>query len=179
MRFAGSNWSPGVVRVRQITMDSPLYVQECRLREQALLRPVGLDMAGFRATFPGVEERFEHFVAVVDGPLGERVVGCATLLPAFPESGVGKLMQMAVDPQRQGEGIGRLLVVTIESRAFGALGLRRLFCHARAPARGFYESLGWQVESEAFEEVGIPHWRLGISAPDRGGEDDPAPPPQD
>jgi GNAT superfamily N-acetyltransferase len=177
--------------VRRITIDDPLYVQECDLRERVLLGPIGLTMASFRAMFHGVEERFEHFVAVTHGraPVGERVIGCATLLPfisdrshATPATPAeiaaleaahargdvgeqtpklwGKLMQMAVDPQRQGEGVGTRLVVAVERRAFGELGLAALYCHARDTAYGFYSSLGWEFDSETFDEAGVPHRRM-------------------
>ncbi len=149
-----------MIQVRRISADDPLYPQQCALRESVLLGPIGLNMASFRAMFPGVEERFEHFVAVFDHPAGPRVIGSASLLPDYPESGVGKLMQMAVDPQRQGEGLGTRLVVAVERRAFGELGLRELFCHARDTAYGFYSSLGWEFDSDTFDEAGIPHRRM-------------------
>lgn len=155
-----------MVRVRAINRNDPLYRQECALRESVLLREVGLTMESFQALFPGVEERFEHFVAVFDHPAGERVIGCALLLPDYPAEGVGKLMQMAVDPQRQGEGIGRKLVVAVERRAFGELGLRELFCHARDVAYGFYERLGWEYDSDTFLEAEWPHRRMVIRNPD-------------
>lgn len=149
-----------MITIRRITLDDPLYPQECALRESVLLRPIGLDVPKFKAMFPGVEERFEHFVAVFAHPSGPRIVGCATLLPDYPEPGVGKLMQMAVDLQRQGEGIGTRLVVAVEQRAFGELGLRELFCHARDTAYGFYGSLGWTFDSGVFDEAGVPHRRM-------------------
>jgi N-acetylglutamate synthase-like GNAT family acetyltransferase len=149
-----------MTQIRRITMNDPLYPQECALRESVLLGPLGLSLADLRREFPGVEERFEHFVAVFDHPSGPRVIGCAALLPNFPEPGVGKLMQMAVDLQRQGEGIGRSLVVAVERRAFGELGLSELFCHARLPACGFYSSLGWRFDGGVFQEVGIDHRRM-------------------
>lgn len=153
-----------MIQVRRITLDDPLYAQEVAVREQELLRPIGLDLAKFKAMFPGAEDRFEHFVAVFNHPTGPRVVGTALLLPNYgpkgDEAGIGKLMQMAVDRQRQGEGIGTRLVVAIERRAFGELGLRELFCHARDTAYGFYESLGWAYDSEVFEEAGVPHRRM-------------------
>jgi predicted GNAT family N-acyltransferase len=69
-------------------------------------------------------------------------------------------MQMAVDLQRQGEGLGTRLVVAIEQRAFGELGLRELFCHARDTALGFYQTLGWEFDSDIFSEAGIPHRKM-------------------
>ena len=154
-----------MVEIRRITIADPLYPQECALREAVLLHPIGYDLARFRREFSGMEEAFEHFVAVVRQAAGPRVVGCATLLPGYPEAGVGKLMQMAVDPQRQGEGIGRGLVVAIESRAFGELGLGELFCHAQLPAIGFYDALGWETVSDEFMEAGIPHRRMRLLGP--------------
>jgi len=156
----------GVLTIRSITRQDPLYAQECDLRERVLLREVGLDLASFKVLFPDAEEKFEHFVAIFDHPSGPRVVGCALLLPNYPEPGRGKLMQMAVDPQRQGEGIGRRLVVAVERRAFGELGLREIFCHARDVAYGFYERLGWDYDSEVFLEADSPHRRMTIRNPE-------------
>lgn len=164
-----------MVRIRRISVSDPLYPQECDLRVAVLLGPIGYDMARFRREFAGVEERFEHFVAVFDHPRGDRVIGCATLLPEEGGAGMGKLMQMAVDPQRQGEGIGRRLVTAVESRAFGELGLRSLFCHARVPVIGFYRSLGWEVESGEFVEAGVPHVRMRMVNPEPDPEIPPPP----
>lgn len=149
-----------MIEIRRISADDPLYPQQCALRELVLLGPIGLDMAKFKAMFPGVEEKFEHFVAVFDHPTGPRVIGTASLLSNHPSDGVGKLMQMVVDPQRQGEGLGTRLVVAVERRAFGELGLKELYCHARDTAYGFYSSLGWEFDSDTFDEAGIPHRKM-------------------
>lgn len=151
-----------MVRIRRITTRDPLYRQECALREDVLLRPLGIDLERFGREFPGVEDRLEHFVATFEHEGRERVIGCAALLANDPVSGSGRLMQMAVDPQRQGEGIGRRLVVAVEARAFGELGLRELACHAQTGAIGFYERIGWHPDSEVFLEAGIPHQRVAM-----------------
>jgi predicted GNAT family N-acyltransferase len=152
-----------LIQVRRISIDDPLHAQEVRLREDVLLGPIGLDGPRFRAMFPeggAREEHFEHFVAVFDHPAGPRVVGTALLLPNYKQPGSAKLMQMAVDRQRQGEGIGTRLVVAMEQRAFGQLGLGEMWCHARDTAYGFYQSLGWEFDSDVFDEAGIPHRRM-------------------
>jgi predicted GNAT family N-acyltransferase len=97
------------------------------------------------------------------------VVGCATLLPEG--EGRAKLMQMAVHPQRQGEGIGRKLVAEIERRALGELGVQELYCHAQESACGFYEQLGWQYDSDVFEEVGVRHRRMVVRAANPAEDD--------
>jgi N-acetylglutamate synthase-like GNAT family acetyltransferase len=154
-----------VVRIRRITSTHPLYAQECALREDVLLRPIGYDMARFKHDFPGLEERMEHFVAVINHNSAERVVGCAALIPGEPREGSGRITQMAVNLQRQGEGIGRRLVVAVESRAFGELGLKELVCHTPLPAVHFFESIGWVMDPEVFQEAGVPHRRAVMTYP--------------
>lgn len=158
-----------MIKVQRITPKSPLYPGAVALREGVLLNDIGYDHARFVAEYPGVDDRAEHFVAVMDHPTGPRVVGCLLLLTDEKPSERGvtqaKVMQMAVDPQRQGEGLGRRLVVAAEARAFGELGLGRLYCHAQDRAIGFYEKLGWHGEGEPFTEAGIGHLKMVLDAP--------------
>ena len=148
------------VSIMRIDQQHPLYAQEVELRERELLSPIGLTMQGLEELFPGFEERFEHFVAVIPHPKGDRVVGVVCLVPDCPEKGVGKLMQMVVDRQLRKEGIGRLLLVEFERRALGELKLQEVFCHARDDARGFYEALGWEAVGKPFDEAGVKHYRM-------------------
>jgi GNAT superfamily N-acetyltransferase len=159
-----------VITIRRVSTDTDLHQQERELRQRVLLGPLGLTLADLLAAFPGVEERSEHFVAVLNHPSGPQVVACAVLLPPEVAAGgsdngnplLGKVMQVATDPQMQSQGIGRRLMVAIEARALGELGLAGLFCHARGPAIPFYERLGWSVVGEPFEEVGIEHKRMEL-----------------
>lgn len=160
---------PGVrstlIRVLRISPADPLYAQAVALREEEILRPLGLDMAAFHRALPGIEDRAEHFVAVVDVLGLQRVVGCASLVAGDPGPGAGRMLQMAVSRQRQREGIGRLLVSAVEKRAFGELGLRELVCHSPLGSVGFCESLGWAVDSAEFPEAGVPHRRMVLRLP--------------
>ena len=149
----------GVMRVERIGAGDGLFEQSAALRERVLLAPIGYTLERFEREYPGFADA-EHIVGVIDHPTGERVVGTATLLPNHPEAGIGKLTQMAVDPQRRREGIGRRLVVELEKRAFLGHGLELLFCHAQVSAVGFYERLGWRKEGEVFEEAGLEHFRM-------------------
>jgi N-acetylglutamate synthase-like GNAT family acetyltransferase len=149
-----------VVRVIRINRSHPLYAQEVELRQRVLLDPIGYSMERFAQEFPGFEERFEHFVAVISHPSGDRVIGCVVLLPHYPDPGIGKLMQMAVDPQRQREGIGKTLVAALERRAFGELGLVELYCHARKDAIAFYQTVGWNCIGDRFQEAGVEHSKM-------------------
>lgn len=167
-----------MITIQRITPTSPLYPSAVALREGVLLNPIGYDHAKFTTEYPGVDQRAEHFVAVLDHPTGPRAVGCLLLLTDEKpsESGVtqAKVMQMAVDPQRQGEGLGRRLVVAAEARAFGELGLGRLYCHAQDRAIGFYEALGWHPEGAPFTEAGIGHRKMVLDAPPQPTGDEAA-----
>jgi len=160
-----------VVRIKHITMNDPLYAQEVALRRAVLLEPIGYTIEDYHNLAPGREERCEHFVAVVDHPTGEKVVGTATLFIEEPLH--GKVQQVCVDKQLQGEGIGRRLMIAIEARGFGELGLTRLYCHAQLSAMGFYDKLGWIIEGDEFEEAGILHKQMYISAPKPVESSDP------
>lgn len=152
-----------MTRIQLISTDHPLYEQEVDLRNRVLLEPIGISVGWLEEKWPDIERRLEHYVAVIDHPKGQRVVGCVCLLPDHPERGVAQLMQMAVDPQRQREGIGRSLAAELERRAFGELGVRSLFCHAREGVEPFYERIGWKTEGSYFEEAGVPHVKMVYS----------------
>lgn len=149
-----------MIAISRISTDDPLYPDACRLRSRILLEPLGYDIDRFRAEYPAADRDGLHFVAVLEHRSGRRVVGTSILIPHHPTPGCGKVMQVAVDPQRRREGIGRRLMIEIERHAFGLLGLHELMCHAQLPAVPFYDSLGWYAVSEIFEEAGIEHRRM-------------------
>ena len=95
-----------------------------------------------------------HLGALDDG----QVVGVATFVP--DGSGGWQLRGMAVDPTRQGQGIGRALLEEGAARA------GPLWAHARDTALGFYERLGWVVEGEGYVHgvMGLPHHRVVLPA---------------
>ena len=148
-------------------MDHPLYEQEVALRTAILLAPIGFTMEDYYNMAPGREEQCEHFVAVTEHPTGEKVVGTATMFVDQSSQAplAGKVQQVCVNKQLQGGGIGQKLMIAIEARAFGELGLSKLYCHAQISAMPFYEKLGWSIEGELFQEAGIDHKRMFISAP--------------
>lgn len=132
------------------------YKAERDLRYRVLRAPLGMA--------PGSEENAhewtcKHWLARADG----RVAGCV-LLHVFEDGGknVGKLMQMAVEPELQGLGIGGALVRHVMAAA-RLLGIERIVLHARETAIPFYARLGATCEGEPFNEVGIPHWRMRFS----------------
>jgi ribosomal protein S18 acetylase RimI-like enzyme len=127
------------------TRDSE-YDQERVLRSRMLREPMGLP---FGAEIFPFEDEALHLVAMD----GAKVVGCVMF---HPEGNSGRLMQMAVASEFQGQGIGRELVCQLESR-LKSDGLSEIHLHSRMIAIPFYENLGFSIYGEPFEEVGIEH----------------------
>ena len=91
-----------MISVKQIEMSDSLYQQERALRNNVLLRPIGLPDHAWEMNDAGAL----HFIALEQN----RVLGCVVLFPLDKEHHTVQLMQMAVDSKFQGKGIGKLLV---------------------------------------------------------------------
>jgi len=89
---------------------------------------------------------------------GEIVACASTVLAAYPD-GEGPSIQlrgMAVDPTRQGQGLGKRLLQGIEHAV-----QKSMWCNARKSAEPFYEATGWTGSGEHFDIAGIgPHRRM-------------------
>jgi GNAT superfamily N-acetyltransferase len=65
---------------------------------------------------------------------------------------------MAVSDRCRGTGAGKLVLDALETEA-SALGVRTIWCNARASAAGFYQKAGWQIAGDMFEIPGVgPHF---------------------
>ncbi len=92
----------------------------------------------------------DHFMAVTES--GE-VVGAAKLFEKSP--GVGHLSQLAVAPEYQHKGIGRLLMQAVEQRA-REKGYKAIGISARLTATAYFEKHG-------FHMAGLPALHLGTT----------------
>jgi ribosomal protein S18 acetylase RimI-like enzyme len=84
---------------------------------------------------------------------GGRIVGAAM---AGYDGHRGTVFYLAVAPERQGQGIGRLLMTAVEQR-LAALGCPKLNVQVRAgnaQVVGFYRKLGYRVE----ELINLGRW---------------------
>lgn len=90
----------------------------------------------------------------------ERLVAIASFLPD-PHPALSlpvRLRGMAVEPQRQGLGIGSVLLTEALAR-LALRGLPGIWCNARTPAVAFYRKLGFQTWGDEFEMPDIgPHF---------------------
>lgn len=133
--------------VELIDCSKPVKILAVKLRRKVLRVPLGLDFT---------PEELEAENADLHVGLFERgeLVG-VLILTTLDETRV-KMRQVAIEPDRQGEGLGRILVQASETIA-RERGFERIVLSARANVVGFYESLGYEVVGEPYEEVTIPH----------------------
>lgn len=128
----------------------PLHAGELDLRYRVLRAPLGMTR---ESTVFRFEPACVHHVAVRDG----KVVGCVLF---HPESATaGRLLQMAVDPSLQGQGLGAKLVKGIQAELLRR-GITHVHLHARADVVPFYEKLGYAAYGERYVEVGIDHQNM-------------------
>jgi predicted GNAT family N-acyltransferase len=146
-----SRGSEPVFVVREIEPGMSEYQQAAELRYDALYREWGLP----RTLIEDTDGRTYRHVAAFDG---ERLVGYARL---WLEDGESKIFQLAVANDRQGEGIGELLVDTLLEWARDA-GRTEVELDARVHVVGYYERLGFTVESDVFiaGRARTPHRRM-------------------
>jgi predicted GNAT family N-acyltransferase len=136
-----------MITCRWIEHGSSEYGDVVQLRRRVLRLPLGLDFTEAQLA----AELADHHLAAYDG---DALVGC--LLLTDRGDSVVQMRQVAVEPSRQGQGIGAQLVKASEEKA-RALKYARMILHARDTAVPFYEKLGYTCVGEPFIEVNIPH----------------------
>ncbi len=107
--------------------------------------------------------------------LGEDLVGSASFFlspgPLEPTGDAYQLRYMAVEPDLQGRGVGRVLLDHAEA-ILAANSIRRVWAHARDTALGFYRATGWEVvagSEHRSAETGLPHTTVTKELTGAGG----------
>jgi len=136
--------------IRILDYQRPEYDQMVALRYDVLRKPLGLQFTQEELARDAKDLLFGAFDE-------EEMLACCILTDAGDKT--FRLRQMAVRNSLQGKGIGASVLVFAENIARDK-GYNTLCMHARATARGFYEKLGYQVCSDEFEEVFIPHYEM-------------------
>ncbi len=143
-----------MISIQLIDSKNDLYQLERELRNKILLRPIGIPDHAWEMH----DEKSWHFVAIEN----DNVIGCVVLVPLDQEQTKTQLMQMAVETNQQGKGIGKLLVN--ELLAFSkSKGVKEVVCHSRDNAVPFYLNLGFEIFDDPFVEVGIQHYHMKIN----------------
>lgn len=147
-----------VVEVREAAVEEILPLRK------AVLRPMEPVVVSDYDGYPGVRH-----IGAFDGGV---VVGCATVFPApydEDEADAWQLRGMAVDPGRQGLGIGRrVLGPAIE--LVRATGSPLLWAKARVTALPFYQAMGFEVVDGTFSlgPAQLPHNLIRLSLTGEG-----------
>lgn len=134
------------VSAREIAYGGDEWRRALDLRDRELRRPLGLSVYDD----PLDEEATDLHFAVFDGD-ALIAYACAT-----PYGERARVRQVAVEPDRRGEGHGRR-VMELAEESLARRDFREVFLHARASAEGFYRHLGYEPRGERFTEVGIEH----------------------
>jgi predicted GNAT family N-acyltransferase len=126
------------------------YSQMIELRNSVLRKPLGLIFS--KAELDDEKDHI-HIGAFED----DKLLGCCMLIPDGSEK--IRLRQMAVLNELQGKGIGKELILFAEHYA-RTNNYKILSMHARKPAVGFYQKLGYKIIGEEFIELNIPHYNM-------------------
>ncbi|RYX83518.1 N-acetyltransferase [bacterium] len=138
--------------VREVTS-----AQTLPLRTKVLRPGCEPDEALFAGPMPPDARHFAAFD-------GDEIVGVGFIVrvkaPFDDEPNAWMLRGMAVDPDKQGQGIGTAVVrYTVEEANLE--GVKLFWFNARRQAVGFYRRLGFESIGEEFEIVGVgPHLRM-------------------
>ena len=146
-QFLPVTLSQTLMELRQIQHNTPEYARVVALRDRVLRAPLGLAFTPEQLA----EEADDIHLACFEG---ETPIACLVLTPVSPQ--VFKMRQVAVAPERQGEGLGRKIVEYSETVARAAGG-EQITLHARETVVPFYLRIGYAVVGEPFEEVTLPH----------------------
>lgn len=136
--------------LKLIDHGSPEYLNMVKLRDEALRRPLGLQFS------PEELEREKDDI-LIGAFEDDTMLGCC-LLTRIDNQTV-RLRQMVVRNEKQGKGIGRVMMQFAENIARDNR-YRTLAMHARMNAVDFYRKQGYQVVGEPFEELSLPHYRM-------------------
>ena len=124
------------------------YQQMLKLRDTILRKPLGLN-------FTKEELEKEKNNLLMAAYEDDQMLGCCMLVEEDPQT--VRLRQMAVLNDLQGKGIGKALMNFAENLARDR-GYKKITMHARKPAIGFYEKMGYKRIGTEFEEITIPHY---------------------
>ena len=141
-----------MIRFVDIEFGSSRYQELLDLRYKILLQPLGLK---FLDSYREQEASFLH-IGCIDNST-DKLIGGLILVPV--DNKEIRVMQVAVDPARQGEGTGRKLIEYAKKTA-KEIGYTRIVMHAMLSVVGFYEKLGFTQDSDLFEEKGINFVRM-------------------
>jgi N-acetylglutamate synthase-like GNAT family acetyltransferase len=119
------------------------------LRYKVLSEPAGHPKGTEKDDYEPISE---HFMAIDDQ--SGSVLGVVKLFEKSP--GVGHFSHLAISPDYQGQGIGRLLLDVVEKRALKR-GFKALGTMTRITATSYFEKRGYQMTEVPALHLGTAH----------------------
>jgi N-acetylglutamate synthase-like GNAT family acetyltransferase len=138
------------MQIKLIEYGSATYHQMVGLRIEILRRPLGLSFTKEQLE----AEKDDFFLGAYENDI---MAGCSVLTPV--DTTTIQLRQMAVKENMQAKGTGSMLLEFAEKLA-KEKGYKILMMHARKTASGFYQKNGYEIRSNEFTEVTIPHYYM-------------------
>ena len=138
------------MEVRKINFDTMKYWEAVRLREVVLRLPLGMRFGAEELQ----KEKDELIICLFDDQRRIRATNQFILSDKR-----AKMRQVSTAMSCQGKGFGARLYSESEQLLKGE-GIEEIYCHARCSAKDFYLKMGFEVYSEEFLEVGIPHIKM-------------------
>jgi len=126
------------------------YRKAIYLRYKLLRQPLGL-----KYTKAQMETETDQIHII--GKINDQIVACLCLVPS-PDNSL-KMRQVCVQKKFQSSGFGRQLVIYSENIA-RQRGFSSIFLNARDYVVTFYLKLDYQICSDQFLEIGIPHYKM-------------------
>jgi len=136
--------------LEEIKYNSPKYHKSVELRYKILREPLGMT---YSEEFLKAEKNQHHLGLFIENQI------VAILLLQDLGNKLIKMRQFAVNDQLQGKGFGTKLVKFSE-KIIKEKGFNKIELNARQTAVRFYEKLNYQIVSDEFFEVGIPHYKM-------------------
>jgi predicted GNAT family N-acyltransferase len=138
------------LEIREIKYNTEEYSRELELRDAVLRIPLGMSIYHDNLE---ADKNDLHLGAFVN----YRLVGVLILTTLSTED--VKMRQVAVDEQWRTKKVGSEMVRYVETLAKNK-GYRQMVLNARKSAVGFYKKLGYEIISEEFLEINLPHYKM-------------------
>jgi len=138
------------LKLWEAEVGSAEYLDLLALRFEELRKPLGMSWTAGELE---ADKGDRHF------GLREKGDWLGTVVVSGQGAGAAKLRQIAVTGERQGEGLGRILMERIEEK-LALEGVVEFVLNARLTVAEFYEAVGYLREGDLFEEIGLPHLRM-------------------
>jgi ribosomal protein S18 acetylase RimI-like enzyme len=137
--------------IRSYSWNDAHYWQAIKIRRIVLRFPLGKNYSNhdFEA------ERTETFFGIFN--VKDHCIG--TISAKDLGNNTWKMRQFAIHPSFQNKGLGKKMVRHYEKEA-RKKGIEIIEFHARKTAVEFYRKLGYNVVSDEFLEVEIPHYKM-------------------